>query len=92
MNSQIQFSNVEDKIDVIEAIFDLKTNIRRAIIDALNLAMPREYKRTNTPNQIRVKIYKANDDPCRILGTLRYKYGTVQPSKKTRKDTLFNAP
>ena len=28
MNSQIQFSNVEDKVDIIEAIFDLKNLAR----------------------------------------------------------------
>ena len=74
------------------AIFDSQTNVRQTIIDALNLAVPRQYKRTNTPNQIGAKIYKANYDPRRILGTLRYNYGKVQPSGKTRKDTFFNAP
>ena len=58
----------------------------------MNLAVPRKYKRANLVNQIGAKIYKANNDPRRILDTLRYNYGKVQPSEKTRNDTLLNAP
>ena len=54
--------------------------------------MPRKYKRANTVNQIGAKIYKANGDARKILDTLQYKYGKVQPSEKMRKNTLFNAP
>ena len=47
-----------------KGIFNFQTNATQAIINALNLAKPRQYKRTNTPNQIGANIYKANDDPA----------------------------
>ena len=67
-----------------KAIFGSQTNVGRVIIDALIFAMPREYKRSNTINQIGAKIYKVNSDPQVILNALRYNYRKVQPSKKTR--------
>ena len=45
-----------------KGIFDSQMNVKRAIIDALNLAVPRSYKRENSVDQIQAKIYKYNDD------------------------------
>ena len=80
--STVQQKDAEAIYLAHKAIFDSQTNVRRAVIDALNLAVPREYKRYNTNTQIGAKIYKANSDPREILDALRYNYGKVQPSEK----------
>ena len=43
--SAIQQKDAEAIYLAHKAIFDSKTKVRRAIIDALNLAVPRKYKR-----------------------------------------------
>ena len=75
--STVQQKDAEAIYLAHKAIFDSQTNVRRAVIDALNLAVPREYKRYNTNTQIGAKIYKANSDPREILDALRYNYGKV---------------
>ena len=89
--STVQQKDAEAICLAHKKIFDSQTNVRRAVIDTLNLAVPREYKRYNTSTYIGAKIYKANSDPGKIPDALRYNYGKVQPSEKTRNDILFNA-
>ena len=90
--SAVQQKDAEAIYMAHKGMFNSQTKVRRAIINALNLVVIRQYKRTNTPSQIGAKIYKANDDPHCILDILRYNYGKGQPSKKTRNNTLFNTP
>ena len=80
--SPVQQKDAEAIYFAHKAIFDSQTNVQRAVIEALNLAVSREYKRYNTNTQIGAKIYKANSDPREILDALRYNYGKVQPSEK----------
>ena len=90
--STVQQKDAEAICLAHKTIFDSQTNVRRAVIDALNLAVPRKYKRYNTSTHIGAKKYKANSDPGKIPDALRYNYGKVHPSEKTRNDTLFSAP
>ena len=89
--STVQQKDAEAIYLAHKAIFDSQTNVRRTAIDALNLAVPREYKRYNTNTQIGAKIYKANSDPREILDALRYNYVLVLYLLYSRGTARFSA-
>ena len=72
-------------------VFDSESNVRRAIIDGLNAAVPRQYKRSGG-NSIGAKMYKANDCPRTILNNLRTCYGRLAPIEKTQNEARWSAP
>ena len=72
-------------------VYDSECNVLRAIINGLNAAVPRKYKRA-IGNAIGVKIYRPTDSPKTILNNLRTNYGKLGPAEKTENERKWSAP
>ena len=66
-------------------------NVLRAIIDALNSAVPKSYRRAQGGN-IGAVLYRVTDDPRTILDGLTDRYGRATPAEKRANEVKFNAP
>ena len=84
-----------------EAIYDAskmeylsQLNVTQAIINALNIAVPKEFKRgTNAAGTIMgASPYRNNNNPRTILLALRTLYGRPTPAEKQANNALFGAP
>lgn len=84
-----------------EAIYDAskmeylsQINVTQAIINALNIAVPKEFKRgTNAAGTIMgASPYRNNNNPRTILLALRTLYGRPTPAEKQANNALFGAP
>jgi len=70
-----------------------ETNVRRAIIDALNTTVPKSYRRAQGGTSgIGHTNYKATNQPRKILAQLRTIYGHLSPGKKETNDNRFKTP
>ena len=69
-------------------------NVTQAIINALNIAVPKEFKRgTNAAGTIMgASPYRNNNNPRTILLALRTLYGRPTPAEKQANNALFGAP
>jgi hypothetical protein len=69
-------------------------NVTQAIINALNIAVPKEFKRgTNAAGTIMgASPYRNNNNPRAILRALRTLYGRPTPAEKQANNALFCAP
>ena len=56
--------------------FNNQQNVKRAVNDALNIAVPRAYRRSTGYG---VKLYRPTDDPRAILDRLNEMYGKMTP-------------
>ena len=73
--------------------FMSETNVRRAIIDALNTAVPKSYRRAQGGTTgIGHTNYKATNQPRDILAQLRTIYGRPSPGEKEVNDNRFKMP
>ena len=63
-------------------IWDSQQNVRWAIIDAFNEAVPRKFKQTGG-DHIGAQVCLANDNPCTILNNILAINGHVTPMEKT---------
>ena len=70
------------------AVWKSQDNVQRASISALNLAVPKKYKRTNG---IGTSNYKTNQSVRNILAGLRDLYGVPTPDEKTNNERRFSA-
>ena len=84
-----------------ETIFDSakmdylsQLNVTQAIINALNVAVPKEFKRGETAagTIMGASPYRNNNNPCTILLALRDLYGRPSPAEKQANNTTFAAP
>ena len=73
-----------------KTIFDSQSNVRRAVNDALNAAIPQPFRRST--NTIGVRIFRATDDTREIIQRLQNSYGKPSPSIKEEKGQLWRAP
>ena len=71
------------------AIFTLQANVKRAIIAALNLGVPKKYRRVD--GGIGALHYKGNQCPRTILDHLRNLYGRPTPMEKTMNEANWAA-
>ena len=72
-----------------------QVTVTRAVIAALNLAVPRQFKRgTNAAGNTLLgsTSYRSNHDPRAILQSLRDTYGTPSPTECQANDAAFAAP
>jgi hypothetical protein len=71
-----------------------QTNMMQAIINALNIAVPKEFKcSTNAAGTFMdASPYCNNNNPCTILLALRTLYRCPMPAKKQANNALFGAP
>ena len=71
------------------AIFTSQANVKRAIIAALNLCVPKKYRRVD--GGIGALHYKGNQCPRKILDHLRNLYGRPTPMEKTMNEANWAA-
>ena len=69
--------------------FNNQQNVKRAVNDALNIAVPRAYRRSTGYG---VKLYRPTDDPRAILNRLNEMYGKMTPQEKTEMERQWSAP
>ena len=60
--------------------------VKRATIDALNIAVPKAYKRGTGAN-LGVKVYRVKDNPRDILNRLTKLYGKMTSQEKMNMET-----
>ena len=80
-NTLIEQQNVKTIYDAKQVVFDSQENVRRAINDALNKAIPNAFRKP-IGKQIGQKVYTVRDNSRDILSNLRTKYGTSTLSEK----------
>ena len=72
-----------------------QVTVTRAIIAALNAAVPRQFKRGTTAAggpMLGSTSYRSNHDPKTILLSLRTTYGIPSPAERQANDAAFAAP
>ena len=87
--------DAEATYDAEKAAWQSQATVTRAINAALNIAVPKAFRRTGIPAAgtiIGSTAYRANHDPRDILLGLRTTYGTPSPAERTANDALFAAP
>jgi hypothetical protein len=72
-------------------VFDSQENVRRAIKEALNEAIPNAFHKP-VDNQMDQKVYTVRNNPRDILSNLCTKYGTSTPAEKRHNNMLLDAP
>ena len=83
--------NIRALYDAEKTVYDSQQNVRRAVNDALNKAIPQAFRKP-AGNQIVSKVFTVRDNPKQILADLKVKYGTCTPDEKTANDVRFAAP
>ena len=71
-------------------VWDRQSNVNRAIIAGLNLAVPRTYRRAMT-GAVGTRNYRFTDDPKVILQGLQDNYGQMTPAEKTKMEADWSA-
>eukprot|EP00804_Cyclotella_cryptica_P023697 CCRYP_019320-RA/>CCRYP_019320-RA protein AED:0.37 eAED:0.35 QI:0/0/0/1/1/1/6/0/1607 len=82
-------NNLRNVYDANKAVFDSQQNVRRAVTEALNTAVPNAFRKP-VGNQIGAKVYTIRDDPQTILADLRTKYGVCTPREKSDNNRRFD--
>ena len=77
--------------DANKCVYDSQLNVVRAINEALNIAVPRDYRRSTTGDGIGIHVYRPTDNPHTILTNLRNRYGKATPNEKAQNETQFSA-
>ena len=78
-----------------KSAYQAQATVTRAIIAALNVAVPKAFRRGTTAvggALIRAAAYRSNHDPRAILLALRTTYGIPSPAERNANDALFSAP
>lgn len=78
-----------------KAAYQAQATVTRAIIAALNIAVPKAFKRGTTAvggTLIGAAAYRSNHDPRAILLALRTTYGVPSPAERNANDAAFAAP
>ena len=90
-DNTVEQTNVRTLYDANKAVYDSQMNVKRAICDALNMAVPKEFRKP-VGNQIGQKVFTVRDNPRQVLTDLRTKYGTCTPNEKSANEAAFSAP
>ena len=72
-------------------VYANQQNVKRAVIDSLNLAVPKSYRRVAGAG-IGAVNYRVTEDPRDILAGLQDRYGRPTPTEKRKNETTFNSP
>jgi hypothetical protein len=89
--TSVEATNLKTLYDSNKAVYDSDQNVKRAVNDALNIAIPKEFRKP-VGNQIGTKVFTVRDDPKQILANLRTKYGAATPADKANNEKMFNQP
>eukprot|EP00956_Cyclotella_meneghiniana_P040963 scaffold210630_cov50-Cyclotella_meneghiniana.AAC.1 len=84
-------NNIRAIYDANKAVYETQQNVRRAINDALNHAIPNAFRKP-TGNQMGTRVFTVRDSPRDILDGLRAKYGICSPNEKTANNQRFDQP
>ena len=87
--------DAEATYDAEKAAWQAQATVTRAINTALNVAVPKAFRRNSVPiggNIIGTMAYRSNHDPRDILLALRTVYGTPSLAECNANDALFAAP
>jgi hypothetical protein len=90
-NTTAEQANLRTIYEANKAVFDSQQNVRRAVNDALNKAIPAMFRKP-IGAQVGTKVYTVRDDPKQIIMELRDRYGRTTPNEKAENDRKFNAP
>ena len=71
-------------------VWDSQSNVNRAIIAGLNLAVPRTYRRLVAVAVV-TRNYRFMDDSKVILQGLQDNYGQMTPAEKTKMEVDWSA-
>ena len=82
-------TNIKTLYDANKAVYDTQQNVRRAINDALNNAIPNAFRKP-AGNQMGTRVFTVRDSPREILDGLRAKYGICSPNEKTANNQRFD--
>eukprot|EP00956_Cyclotella_meneghiniana_P021067 scaffold37874_cov42-Cyclotella_meneghiniana.AAC.11 len=82
-------NNIRAIYDANKAVYDSQQNVRRAINDALNNAIPNAFRKP-AGNQMGTKVFTVSNSPRAILDGLRAKYGICSPNEKTANNQQFD--
>ena len=82
-------NNIRAIYDANKAVYETQQNVRRAINDALNNAIPNAFRKP-TGNQMGTRVFTVRDSPRDILDGLRAKYGICSPNEKTANNQRFD--
>ena len=78
-----------------KSAYQAQATVTRAIIAALNVAVPKAFRRGTTAvggALIGAAAYRSNHDPRAILLALRTTYGIPSPAERNANDAAFSAP
>ena len=82
-------TNIKTLYDANKAVYDTQQNVRRAINDALNVAIPNAFRKP-AGNKMGTRVFTVRDSPREILDGLRAKYGICAPNEKTANNLRFD--
>ena len=71
-------------------MWDSHSNVNRAIIAGLNLAVPHTYRRA-VAGAVGTRNYRFTDDPKVILQGLKDNYGQMTPTEKMKMEADWSA-
>ena len=86
--TRVQQRDEEAKWEGVKTTYASQINIRTAIIDALNDAVPEGYKTSG--QLIGARVYRADDCPRTILDNLQLTYGQITPGEKMLNQQRFS--
>ena len=78
-----QIKNIQEEYKARKIVWDSQSNVNRAIIAGLNLAVPRTYWKALS-GAVGTRNYKFTDEPKVILQSLQDNYGQMTPTEKTK--------
>ena len=78
-----QITNIQEEYKARNMVWDSQSNVNRAIIAGLNLAVPCTYRRA-VAGAVGTRNYILTDDPKVILQGLQYDYRQMTPTEKTK--------
>ena len=74
-----QITNIQEEYKARKMVWDSQSNVNRAIIAGLNLALPRTYRRA-VSGAVGTRYYRFTNDPKVIFQGLQDNYGQMTPT------------
>ena len=78
-----KITNIKEEYKSRKMVWDIQSNVNRAIISGLNLTAPRTYQRA-VAGAVGTRNYRFIDDPKVILQGLQDNYVQMIPAEKTK--------
>ena len=77
--------------NVYKKVYDSQENVRHAVINALNVAVPQAYRRV-AGGGVGVRNYRPTESPMAILTSLLRLYGRLTPTERTGMEARWSTP